>query len=1752
MEAQKEKQDGADTKGKSKDLKPSNEKGKQRDLESPSDAGSSNISQSDASAHGILPDNQFKRLPSDRSPKAPKAQPSKPEVAAESGDGKAPKSRKNKKSGEWYFFSRRDGLPESNRESAVLFNAADDFPLSTVPRNEVGVQLLSSGLHSQIFPSTSLPPPPVSKRALNISQQHLSQHGLLNVEASTLPQTSFTLPPLQGKDLGEHFWNLGREVAQPWLGYAHELAAAEVPQPPHGVEEAEAALQGEEAEKAWLNAVDGTSWDSILRMRPGTWRREPGWTKYSLETSTDGSVSLGSGVPVQRPDEEDSMLVFDVETMVAEGPYAVMATAASPRAWYSWLSPWLLGHGPNHTQREHLIPLGSSKPRIIVGHNVGYDRARVLEEYSLGRTQTRWLDTMSLHIATRGISSPQRPAWTRHARARAERRAEKLLAQQELEEGTRAAIRAALEEGEYDENVLAGLDLAALAPEGSGGTESGSLGVPSDIEIEDGDGSARSAAADAVAAHQWQDVTSKNGLADVAELHCGIRLSKALRDVFVDGTPRETILANLDALLGYCARDVFVTHAVFQKVWPAFVKACPHPVTAAGVLGMGSAFLPVDDQWEDYRAKAHGRFEALNGEVKKRLVGLAQKLKEDGTQGIGWTQAASFAARRIAESEGHAEGDHAAEKAWWENDPWLSQLDWSPKRPKRSRVVSAPPSAEASKGSATPGDETADPNEDRVAGSEASNPPEKFTPALAPGERLVPRWYRDAVLKSKSGIGPRSNVAPLVLRLRLDGRALRRDPSGGWVAPGVKDEEELEGSPLTRAFAKKGQAKRVTSAAGDLGSQALEAIWSGQDDEEVRRLLKAVADQLVESVQDGEAPDESLRELDWTVTLVRDASDTTSASETSSIAGSAEKADPNAMTEPEWWPKWYWDLHKSATGQLELSTRSKIAPLLLNISWRGCPLFHSREHGWVYRHSPALDSSFTTRQRILSFTHPADQELRTQAERNAQFYKVPHHAGEEANVGSPFSKGFVPFFENGTLRSDHPDEGTRGYARAALEMNAMCSYWLGVRDRVDNQLVVYDGQAGAQMGFEAGASGARGGEAEKVRSKGMILPQVITMGTVTRRAIEKTWLTASNAKKNRVGSELKAMVKAPPGWSIVGADVDSEELWICAVMGDAQFGVHGATAVGWMTLEGSKAAGTDLHSKTASILGTSRNQAKVFNYSRIYGAGIRHATQLLLQANPAMPTDKATKLAKELYVATKGLNTHSPEYFGRKFWFGGTESYVFNKLEGVAISAEPRTPALDCGVTAALRKRYLPRVTMADGRVSEDYMPSRINWVVQSSGVDYLHLLMAAMEHLCSKYDIEARFMLSVHDEVRYLARDQDAARAALALQIANLWTRAMFAFKLEMDNLPQGCAFFSQVDVDKVLRKEVDDPCITPSHPDAIPPGKAYDVEQILEMTSGGSLHADGRAMEEVVGTPDHSESGAENGTAPTKPTDPKFPPYVPSMQQHRAIGAQGLYYLEAQAADEIGAVRLLHRKAQEAENRELARERIERLRSGPSEEAEVENEGEGEADSTAQTDAGKKSAEAPKKRRAKATSQSIEDWADWCAENADSQSDAGKSKRTTRKATDGTSNALRAPRRPAAGKENNSPAPERAITSSLENRSFSTCAHTSRQVVLHDDNGRQSDSTHAGAQLPPSVLALSAQLPPRPVRSRVPFFRSSNHTSPVRWELYRPLLRACPRDLPTLRIWIRAVFRKRARCTSLPRTREMIEEGKEVSLTC
>ncbi|KAK4048004.1 DNA-directed DNA polymerase gamma mip1 [Microbotryomycetes sp. JL201] len=1201
------------------------------------------------------------------------------------------------------------------------------------PLNEAQVPLIAPNLRAQLFP------PPASKysptapdpQAIAISLQHLRSHGLASPDATSKqaqePAIDFQLPQLQGPTLSHHFHALGMYSAEPYLSLAREFAEMELPPMPD----------------------------------KDRWMCMSGWTKYS----PDGCWESVSGLS---PDSQ--AIVFDVETLPYQGGnFPILAVAVAKDGWYAWSSPWLTGEdaSPNHlipfptraspnSPSSDLFEIPEDPARLIIGHNVLYDRARMASEYKIRRPATRFLDTLSLHVAVSGLTNPQRPAWLQY----------------------RKKLRESEENGEHD---------------------SGSAQTPANIQSKPVP----------VAPKTWREVGAVNSLAEVARLHCGTKMDKTARDILIDPhTTIEDIRADFESIADYCARDVQTTLDVFRAVLPKFLSTCPHPASFAGILLMSQPILPVDEHWPRYLERAEQTYQSRSQEVKEALKMLAE------------------------EARGKFEKIDEQGRFAWEDDVWLRQLDWSPKRARR--ISSSNANEQGS---------------NRTSQSDVADQSEN--------QQTSPRWLQNIISEDGFRVDVESPTMALLLRTKWRGHPVVYSQKLGWLfavdkgdhsfEPAAKEKivkhdslgpkdsllQEMQGLKLFTVPATgsgrclklfgRASAKRVTDGllSSDVDNEVLNLVI---EDPSSAELQQAIEDAILYASQCEPAQRQNdvwLRQLDWTPVATSLARKTSSRTPNDSTASSTVvKGEALA------WPRWYWDLDIPGGG-LDVSVRKRAVPLLLRLRWRGFPIAYSKQHGWMYRVPTKdvqvlLDSDNTLKP--VEFKDVADSDLLDDTY-EATYFKLPHPDGEGKNVGNPLSKPFLSAFEDGILTSEYPA------AKDALALNASCSYWVSSRERIMNQMVVWEGDA---------KKPAPTGGSENVQ--GLILPQVIPMGTITRRAVEKTWLTASNAKKNRVGSELKSMVRAPPGFAIVGADVDSEELWICSVMGDAQFGMHGATAIGWMTLEGTKSAGTDLHSKSASILGISRDAAKVFNYSRIYGAGIKHAVQLLLKFNPTLSMDQAQSLAKELYAATKGLVNRSPAFGRRKFWHGGTESFVFNKLEEIAQSDRPRTPTLGCGLTAALTKSYLP----AEGKSGEGegFMPSRINWVVQSSGVDYLHMLLVSMEYLTRRFDIDARYMISVHDEIRYLVKEEDKYRAAMALQVANLWTRAMFAYRLQMPDLPQGCAFFSAVDVDHCFRKEVNMTCQTPSNPDAIEFGESIDIKDALNLTSGGSLFKDGRAM--------------------------------------------------------------------------------------------------------------------------------------------------------------------------------------------------------------------------------------------------------------------------------------------------------------------
>lgn len=934
--------------------------------------------------------------------------------------------------------------------------------------NDIGVQQLSDYIHPQVFPAGATVPRP---DLVGLAKDHLRRHELLGKNQDGSSPIGFDVPAIHGSSLDEHFTRLGMDASEPYLSQAKAFVRANVPQ------------------------------------RPRKWVIRSGWTKYNSDMTTE---------EVEAPDE--TMLSFDVETMWKETPFAVMATAATPNAWYAWISPWLLGETESPRQ---LIPLGDpTKPRIIVGHNIGYDRARVKEEYDLKQSKNFFIDTMSLHVAVNGMCSGQRPTWMKHKKNRD-------LRDKMAGDNTSFELQTMLENKMLSEE---------------------------EEEL-------------------WVGRSSLNSLRDVAKFHCGVTIDKTQRDFFGE-LDRDGICERIQELLDYCAADVSITHRVFQKVFPNFLETCPHPVSFGALRHLSSVILPVNNTWDEYLINAENTYQQRLTDVEQRLVQLSEKALEVKTQ-----------------------------PEIYENDPWLSQLDWS--------------------------------------GQEI-----KYKKAKKKDEKPVP------------------------------------------------------------------------------------------------------------------------------------------------VARQKKPGSPN----------WYKDLFVSSNSPMTLTVRTRVAPLLLKLTWDGHPLVWSTKNGWTFRVPQKDAEKYENSNAVRCDFSDEAADLKLSMDFKHVYYKVPHKDGPTARCSSPLAKGYLQYFEAGILSSEF------SLAREALEMNASCSYWISARDRIKSQMVVREHDRDPSL---LGKS-----------DQGFILPQVIPMGTITRRAVENTWLTASNAKANRVGSELKAMVKAPKGYSFVGADVDSEELWIASLVGDAQFQLHGGNAIGFMTLEGTKAAGTDLHSKTAKILGISRNDAKVFNYGRIYGAGLKFAATLLRQFNPTLTEKETSETASTLYKETKGTRTRRKALGSGTFWRGGTESFVFNKLEEFAEQERPRTPVLGAGITEALMRRFINQGS---------FMTSRINWAIQSSGVDYLHLLIISMDYLIRRFNLDARLAITVHDEIRYLVKNEDRYKAAFALQISNLWTRAMFSQQMGIEDLPQSCAFFSAVDIDHVFRKEVDMDCITPSHPNKIPHGESLDINQLL-----------------------------------------------------------------------------------------------------------------------------------------------------------------------------------------------------------------------------------------------------------------------------------------------------------------------------------
>ena len=414
---------------------------------------------------------------------------------------------------------------------------------------------------------------------------------------------------------------------------------------------------------------------------------------------------------------------------------------------------------------------------------------------------------------------------------------------------------------------------------------------------------------------------------------------------------------------------------------------------------------------------------------------------------------------------------------------------------------------------------------------------------------------------------------------------------------------------------------------------------------------------------------------------------------------------------------------------------------------------------------------------------------------NGELVKIPHPKDQKANVGVLLSKDFVEDMKVGRLSSDLPA------AKRALDIANATSYWTSVRKRVMDRIFVK-------------AHNPHGEDAY------ITCPEILAHGTVTRRTVEPLMVTMCSTKNYRIGTELKTRVSAPDGWQIVGADFDGQELQIASAYCDAwDTGIVGGSPMGFSVLSGSKEHGTDPHTALAKVVGIDRDTAKGVGFAVLYGAGMRTVANTIRRKFPDRNPRELNNLATKMLEAKKGFRKFKSEPLT-----GGSDSGCFNYMENIALKQHvPSLPCLGTKISTAMR----PAV------VGDDFLTSRINWTIQASGAEILATILTAAHWLIREYKLQARFIISIHDEIWWMAPEKHTELWAVAYQIAHLYTWARFQAAVGMPDVPLSRAFFSSVAIDERIRKSPHECTVSPSHPQGKdePEGKEYSMRELGEI---------------------------------------------------------------------------------------------------------------------------------------------------------------------------------------------------------------------------------------------------------------------------------------------------------------------------------
>lgn len=155
----------------------------------------------------------------------------------------------------------------------------------------------------------------------------------------------------------------------------------------------------------------------------------------------------------------------------------------------------------------------------------------------------------------------------------------------------------------------------------------------------------------------WAEHGSMNSLIDCYNFHCKplIPLEKSekeIRNVFVEANNFQEFRDDWRNLTEYALKDAYITFELFSILALKYLQSNPSLTTMGGHFQIMSSILPVVHDWEEWFDSCEQEWEKAIKKQDELLVSIADDLYESFKQ-----------------------GDITLEEI--EEDPWLSQLDWT-------------------------------------------------------------------------------------------------------------------------------------------------------------------------------------------------------------------------------------------------------------------------------------------------------------------------------------------------------------------------------------------------------------------------------------------------------------------------------------------------------------------------------------------------------------------------------------------------------------------------------------------------------------------------------------------------------------------------------------------------------------------------------------------------------------------------------------------------------------------------------------------------------------------------------------------------------------------------------------------------------------------------------------------------------------------------------------------------------------------